>query len=123
MSESDPLAWVERAEQDYATAKSALRRKKPFTYVACFHAQQYLKALLVAARHPFSQVHDLLILSDECERAGIFLSLSEDALSILSIYAVRVCYPGDDPTPEEAREAPAIARAARRVARKFLNIV
>ena len=48
---ADPLAWVERAEEDYAIARFALRRKPPFTYSACFHAQQcaekYLKALLV----------------------------------------------------------------------------
>ena len=38
--EHDPLAWVERAEEDYAVAQSSLRRKRPFTYTACFHAQQ-----------------------------------------------------------------------------------
>jgi HEPN domain-containing protein len=38
--EHDPLAWVQRAEEDYAVAQSSLRRKRPFTYIACFHAQQ-----------------------------------------------------------------------------------
>lgn len=125
-NENDPLAWVERAEEDYAMAQSALRRKKPLTHAACFHAQQcaekYLKALLVAGGHPFSKTHDLLVLNDECARAGILLSFSEDDLSILLSYAVRVRYPGEDPTPEEAREALDIARSVRRVARKFLSI-
>ena len=49
---TEPLAWTTRAEEDYALAQSALRRKKPLTYGAAFHAQQcaekYLKALLIA---------------------------------------------------------------------------
>lgn len=48
---NDPLAWVARAEEDFALARSAWRRKQPLTYGACFHAQQcaekYMKALLV----------------------------------------------------------------------------
>jgi HEPN domain-containing protein len=36
--------------------------------------------------------------------------------------AMRVRYPGDDPTPDEAREAFAIAKSVRRFARKFLNV-
>jgi HEPN domain-containing protein len=53
MSEpTDPLAWVQRAEEDYAIAAASVRRKQPWTYGACFHAQQcaekYLKAILVA---------------------------------------------------------------------------
>ena len=125
-NENDPLAWVERAEEDYAVAQSSLRRKRPFTYTACFHAQQcaekYLKALLVAGGHPFSKTHDLLVLNDECTRAGILLSFSEDDLSILLSYSVRVRYPGEDPTPEEAREALTIAKSVRRLARKFLGV-
>jgi hypothetical protein len=65
-NENDPLAWVERAEEDYA--------------------------------------------------------MVQDDLSILLSYAVRVRYPGEDPTPEEAREALDIARSVRRVARKFLSV-
>jgi HEPN domain-containing protein len=52
MSEiTDPQAWMNRAEEDYIITLSALRRKKPLLYTACFHAQQcakkYLKAILV----------------------------------------------------------------------------
>jgi HEPN domain-containing protein len=56
-------AWIERAEEDYAIARSALRRKLPLTYIACFHAQQcaekYLKALLVSRGQSFPIVEHL----------------------------------------------------------------
>lgn len=62
---TDPLSWVERADEDYALARSALRRKKPLAYGVCFHSQQcaekYLKAMLVSKRQRFSKVHDLLL--------------------------------------------------------------
>jgi len=123
---TDPLSWVAHVEEDYAVARSALRRKPAFTYTACFHAQQsaekYLKALLVAKGHPFSRVHDLLILNDECVRSGIFVDVSEDQLSSLSHYAVLVRYPGDDPTPEETRRAVEIAKFVRRFVRKWLGL-
>ncbi len=61
---TDPLAWVERAEEDYAIASASLRRKKAWTYGACFHAQQcaekYLKAALVARGQVFPKVHDFI---------------------------------------------------------------
>jgi len=42
MSETNNfLAWIERAEEDYAIAKYALRRKNPLLYPTCFHAHQY----------------------------------------------------------------------------------
>jgi len=123
---TDPLSWVERAEEDYSLARSALRRKRPLTYGVCFHAQQcaekYLKAMLVARGYEFSKVHDLLLLSDQCAEAGILLTVGARELHDLSDYAVRVRYPGDTPTPEEAREALATARAVRRFARKLLGV-
>jgi HEPN domain-containing protein len=39
-SEDDPRAWVAKAEEDFEMARLALRRKKPLTDPACFHAQQ-----------------------------------------------------------------------------------
>ena len=100
--------------------------KLSILYGVCFHAQQcaekYLKAMLVARGFKFSKVHDLLVLSDECVQASVLLSLPEDQLSILSSYAVRVRCPGDDPTPDEAREALKIAKAVRRFARTFLGL-
>jgi HEPN domain-containing protein len=123
---SDLMPWVLRAEEDYAAAVSAMRRKKPLTYIACFHAQQcaekYLKALLITRGHEPPRVHDMVVLGDECTRAGILLSVSDDDLSTLSAYAVRVRYPGDDPTVEEARQALHIAKRVRRFARGLLGL-
>lgn len=127
MSEiTDPFAWVQRAEEDYAAALSAARRKRPLTYVACFHAQQcaekYLKDILGAKQVAFSRTHDLLLLNDQCERAGVLLGLDAKSLNTLSDYAVKVRYPGDDPTPEQAREALAIARTVRHFVRAYLGV-
>lgn len=127
MSEpTDPLAWAERAEEDYAIAMASVRRKKTWTYGACFHAQQcaekYLKAILVARGQAFPKVHDLLALSTLCEQSGILTGLDPARLDILSAYAVRVRYPGDDPTPAEAQQAVEIARLVRRLARIWLGL-
>lgn len=123
---TDPLAWIQRAEEDYAAALSAVRRRTPLTYVACFHAQQcvekYLKAILVAKQVTFSRTHDLLLLNDQCEKAGVLLGLAAKSLNTLSDHAVKVRYPGDDPTSAEAREALAIARTVRRLARAHLGV-
>ncbi len=123
---SDPLAWVARAEEDYALVGLSLRQKKPFLYSACFHAQQcaekYLKAILVLKHHAFPKTHDLRLLENLCTSAGVLVPIDNALLDILSYYAVRVRYPGDDPTLDEAKEAQKIAKAVRRFARKLLGL-
>ncbi len=124
---TDPLAWVASAEEDYQLAVSALRRRKPLTYGACFHAQQcaekHLKAALVSKGQVFPKTHDLIALSEMCAQAGIFLAMSADALDLLSSYAVQARYPGAAlPTPQEAREALEIGKTVRRFVRKFLGL-
>jgi HEPN domain-containing protein len=119
-------AWVARAEEDYALARSALRRRLPLVYGACFHAQQcaekYLKAVLIARGRPFPRTHDLVVLSDLCAQAGLASTMATDELDLLSSYAVRVRYPGEQPTAEEARSAVKIARQVRQLARRALNL-
>jgi HEPN domain-containing protein len=123
---ADPMAWVEKGEEDYAIVRSSLRRKKPLLYGACFHSQQcaekYLKALLVAKGLKVAKTHDLLLLSKQCEKAGILVAMEPKKLNDLSDYAVLTRYPGDIPTLEEARDALEIAKAVRRFARKLLNV-
>lgn len=123
---TDPKAWVARAEEDYLLARSALRRKTPLAYGACFHAQQcaeiYFKAILVQRGASFPKAHDLQALNDLCIRSDLFFGLSPDDLDILSSYRVRVRYPGDDPTPDEAKQAMKIAQTIRRVIRRFLEL-
>jgi HEPN domain-containing protein len=127
MSEvTDFRAWVDRAEEDYEIAVASLRRKRPWTYGACFHAQQcaekYLKAALIARGQSFPKVHDLLTLSTLCEQAGILTGLDPSRLDLLSAYAVRVRYPGEDPDADEARSALEIARSVRRFVRRHLSL-
>lgn len=59
---TDPVAWVERAEEDFEVARVSVRRRRPLTNSACSHAQQcaekYLKAVLVARGATFARVHD-----------------------------------------------------------------
>jgi len=127
MSEiNNPRAWVEKAEEDFALARSALQRKKPLITGACFHTQQcaekYMKALLVSRKKGFPMTHDLLILNDLCSHAGILLEIDPKLLNTLTDYAVRTRYPGEAPTLSDAKEAMEIAKLIRKFARSFLGV-
>lgn len=123
---NDPQAWVAYAEDDYELARMVMRRKRPMTHAACFHAQQcaekYLKAVLVANGRSFPFTHDLLALNTLCDQAGIFLGVPLANLDRLSAYAARVRYPGDEPILEEAQDALATAAAVRRFVRRLLGV-
>lgn len=123
---TDPLEWVAKAEGDYTMMLSAIRRKNPVTFAACFHAQQcvekYLKAMLIAKKKTFPKIHDLLQLSVLCEQAGIIVPVAEDSLDRLTKFAVVSRYPGNVPTSNQARDALETAKAVRKFARKFLNV-
>ena len=123
---SDPLAWVTRAEEDFALARAALRRKQPLASGACFHAQQcaekYMKALLLSRGADFPETHDLLLLNNLCSAKGILLEIEPRHLNTLTDFAVRTRYPGNDPTAEDAKEAIALAKLVRTFARKFLGV-
>ena len=122
---NDPRAWAERAEEDFILARTALRRKKPLTSGACFHAQQsaekYIKALLISKGIEFPKTHDLLMLNNLCSAAGIFLEIDQRHLNTLSDYAVRTRYPGNAPTVDDAKEAIELAKLVRNFASKFLG--
>ena len=127
MSEiNDPRAWVEKAEEDFILAQSALRRKRPLVTGACFHAQQcaekYMKALLVSKRAGFPMTHDLLLLSNLCSNEGIFLEIDPKLLNALTDFAVQTRYPGEEPTLGEAKEAMGITKSIRAFARRFLGL-
>jgi HEPN domain-containing protein len=127
MSEiNDPRAWVEKAEEDFVLARSALRRKKPLITGVCFHAQQcaekYMKALLVSKKAGFPMTHDLLLLNNLCSNVGIFLEIDPKLLNTLTDFAVRTRYPGEEPALHDAKEALEIAKLIRALARKLLGI-
>jgi HEPN domain-containing protein len=123
---TDPRAWVERAEEDLIVARSVLRRSSPLTNSACFHAQQcaekYLKAILVAQGRTFPRTHDLVELSGLLAQSNVIVPVDDDRLADLSAQAVRVRYPGSEPTPDEARASLGIAVAVRRFARRLLGV-
>jgi HEPN domain-containing protein len=123
---NNPLAWVTRAEEDFALARAALRRKQPLASGACFHAQQcaekYMKALLLSQGANFPKTHDLLLLNNLCSANSILLEIDPKHLNTLTDYAVRTRYPGNDSTPEDAKEAIALTKLVRTFARKFLAL-
>ena len=123
---NDQFDWVEYAEEDLIMARSALRRRKPLTTPSCFHSQQcaekYLKAILVSQDIAFPKTHDLLILDTLCSDGGILTGFAKEDLGRLSGYAVHTRYPGNQPTPEEAKDALQIAMTIRQFARTFLGL-
>jgi HEPN domain-containing protein len=123
---NNPRAWAEKAEEDFALAKSALQRKKPLLTGACFHAQQcaekYIKALLVSKGAEFPKTHDLLMLNNLCSAVGIFLEVDPKLLNILTDYAIRTRYTGEGPALEDAKEAMEISKLVRSFARRFLGL-
>jgi len=123
---NDPLAWAEKAEEDFTLARSALQRKKPLLTGVCFHAQQcaekYLKALLVSKKAVFPKTHDLLMLSNLCSAVGIFLDIDPKLLNTLTDYAIRTRYPGEEPSLKDAKDAMVITKLVRSFARSFLGL-
>ena len=121
---ANPQDWIEKAEEDYKLALSSLRRKKPLTYGATFHAQQCaekcLKALLVFRQQSVPKTHDLIALHTFCLQVGIIVPVNTQILQRLSIYSAKARYPGEDPTVDEAKEAFEIAKDVRKFAKRLL---
>lgn len=104
------LEWIAKAEGDLDTALREYRaRRRPNYDAACFHAQQtaekYLKAWLQENGKDVPRIHNLVELVSLCiETDGTFAILEPD-LRGLDSYAVRVRYPGQSSSKEEARTA------------------
>ena len=126
MSDHNPLDWMKKADADLDMAGRALRGKRKYPDLCCYHAQQaaekYLKALLVERGVEFPKTHDLVLLNQLCVSNGILTAFDEDSLDFLSAFASRVRYPGVEPDLEEAQKAMTIAKTVRRFARRWLGI-
>jgi HEPN domain-containing protein len=129
MSETDAymMEWVRKAEEDYETAITLVRkRKRPTPNVVCFHCQQctekYLKAFLVQQGVIFSKIHDLRELRRLAVAADPSIDLITDSLLALNPYAVEFRYPGEEAAVEEAHEAVATMKTARRFLRGKLGL-
>jgi len=119
--------WVRKAEEDYETATTLVRkRKRPTPNAVCFHCQQcaekYLKAFLVQREVVFSKTHDLRELRRLAMTADPTFDLITDLLLHLNPYAIEFRYPGEEATVEEARDAVAAMRTVRRFVRGKLGL-
>lgn len=92
----------------------------------CFHSQQcsekYLKALLILRDFDFPKTHDLVALDSMCNENGILTGFDQQKLADLTRHAVQTRYPGSQPTPEDAKEALAIAVEIRKFTRTYLGL-
>ena len=122
MSESDELrkrvaAWVSKASTDLA-AIDALTAESRFSAIRAFHAQQagekYLKALLIAHRRPYPKTHDISLLMDLCDRAGIEGVQAIRGCRLLTAHAVESRYTEDN-APVSDEELAEAKHAAERV--------
>lgn len=62
-----------------------------------------------------------MTLLDLCAPAGVIVPIDPDALDSLSDYAVRIRYPGVEPTLKETRQAIETAKLVRHYVRKLLG--
>ena len=98
-----PAAWLERATSSLALAH--MRGPDIDLEDLCYQAQQAaekaLKAVFLAKGTRFPLTHNLELLLQELEDAGIEIPESVDKVSKLSRYAVETRYPGIfDPVAE-----------------------
>lgn len=93
---SELKSWIAYAEDDFGSAKTLLKIKKPYLFSVCFHAQQcaekYLKALLILKDVDFIKTHDLLTLDSLCNQSGIFTGFDKQQLVDLTKHAVQTRY-------------------------------
>lgn len=121
------LAWVRKAESDLKVARDELATPEPATDAVCFHCQQcaenYLKAFLVCHRREVPRTHNIAELLVHCMSIDArFQAFLETDVPSLTLYAVAVRYPSDDPFPplEEAFEALSLATHVRDIVRAYL---
>ncbi len=108
--------WLEKVRSDLRMAEMALKSDRRLRAAVGFQCQQAvdkcLKGFLTSRDVDFVWLHDIKYLLDLCiSRDAGFERFGHSAKS-LNDYAVTFGYPSSrpDPTPEQAREAFAVAR-------------
>ncbi|MDE0423987.1 MAG: HEPN domain-containing protein [Candidatus Poribacteria bacterium] len=120
------LEWIEKAEEDYNSAKWLQQAPEPVHNSICFHAQQciekYLKAWLQEANVPVPRTHDL-------EELLMLIVLTLPAweqwqsdFKIITEYAVDSRYPGDSATADKAQHAMRICSEVQQAVRDSLRL-
>ncbi|WP_337870258.1 HEPN domain-containing protein [Meiothermus sp.] len=117
---NNPKAWLLRAKGSLARANAGRLTPEILYEDLCFDAQQAaakaLKALLLAHHQPFPKTHDIGLLLQRLEAAGMIAPEEIKAAEVLSFYAVVTRYPGDYPDLDEAAYLEALELAQRVVA-------
>jgi HEPN domain-containing protein len=114
---AETRAWLSRARRDLDTAAFELTAASPFAADAVFHAQQAaekaLKGFLTWHSSPFRKTHNLEELGEQCLQFDPALKPVIDQAVPLTKYAWKYRYPGEpeEPSPQEAEAALALARA------------
>lgn len=102
------------ARDDHEAGRALLPIDTVSDSIVGFHAQQAvekaLKAVLALARVDFPFTHDLALLADVCEGAGLSLPVALDEVDRLSPYGVQLRY--GLATPGTVDRATALAWAA-----------
>jgi HEPN domain-containing protein len=118
--------WLAKALGDLRIARHLLAAEADLSRGAAFHSQQaaekYLKAVLVWHQVEFAKIHDIARLIDQVRSVDAALAESVREAAALTLYAVEVRYPGDEPEPTamEARAAVALAESVRRAVLRSL---
>ncbi len=120
------LEWIEKAEEDYNSAKWLQQSPNPVHNSICFHVQQciekYLKAWLQEANIPFSKTHNLQELLDLITPTVSIWQVWQPDFKIISTYAVDARYPGDSATAENTHHAMQICNGVRQAIRTQLEL-
>ena len=121
------LEWIEKAEEDFNSAKWLQESPNPVYNSICFHAQQsiekYLKAWLQEQNIPFSKTHDLEELPILIVPTQPMWNIWQSDLKIISTYAVESRYPGDSATDEDTKHALKICDEVRQTIRTQLKLI
>ena len=95
---SSPEDWIAHAQSDLRMAKLGREDGEIMFEQVCFHAQQAveksMKAVLLARKVDFPLTHDLEVLMDIGQKAGIIITENLLDIDTLTPYAVETRYPG-----------------------------
>lgn len=120
------LEWIEKAEEDYNSAKWLQESPNPVHNSICFHLQQciekYLKAWWQEANISFTKTHDLEELLKLITPTMSAWNLWQPDFKIITTYAVESCYPGDSATDEDTKHAIQICDEVRKTIRTQLKL-
>ncbi len=120
--------WLRKANDDLGLAEHLLDESLLYPNAIAFHshqsAEKYLKALLVWREIPFPKTHDVKVLLNLVRAADAELAESLQHVIVLTSYGVELRYPGDRPdaTPEDARDAVALAQKVRKAVSDILPL-